>query len=115
MRAHSRLFLYFMVFSFTLPAVAAGEDFVLPYRNENRWVHKNDNEPLVKLMNATRKKAADEFAVVLPDGINEKLYLERLVVLRDILLSRQPAGVVLRQTEGKTPKNTIKVRILEKE
>lgn len=89
----------------------AADNFDLVYRAENRWVHKDDMKSLNALTQMAKKKNLVAFDVYLPENGNETVYLERLVILRDILQRRlNKDEVVLRQRGTHKLQNTIQVR-----
>jgi hypothetical protein len=85
--------------------------FVLPYRGDNRWVHVDDNRPLVALFEAARVRNAATFDVIVPDNAASLATTERLEVLATLLSGRQKKGVTLRQINGATPANTLTVLV----
>lgn len=92
------------------PAFAANS-YDLVYRSENRWVHKDDMKGLNALTAAAKKGKLVAFDVYLPENVNETVYLERLVILRDILQRRlEKSEIVLRQRGTHKRSNVIEVR-----
>ena len=102
--------------SMLLPLPAPAEDFsyTLPYRDDNRWVHVEDNQPLNDLTNYAEENSVYSFRVVLPENDKTNLYIERLLVLSRIMKARlDRESIVFRQDLGDTPKNTIKLIPIE--
>lgn len=90
-------------------------EVVIPYRDNNHWVHQDDKAPLNKLTRDAASERATTFDFILPDGgADNPLYMDRLIILRDILKSRLKDGsIVFHQREGNTPANTITIRTAE--
>lgn len=93
------------------PAFAADSQFhALAYRAENHWVHQDDIAPLNELSAEAMRTGADTFEFKLPENADENLYLDRLVILRDILDKRLKRKVNLVQVPGEAPENAISMR-----
>ena len=95
-----------------VPALALAEDlsYTLPYREDNRWVHVEDNKPLNDLTNYAEENGVYTFRVILPENDKTNLYIERLLVLSRIMKARlDRESIVFRQDLGDTPDNTIKL------
>lgn len=89
----------------------AASSYDLVYRSENRWVHKDDMKALNDLTAAAKRGNLVAFDVFLPENANEAIYLERLVILRDILQRRlEKNEIVLRQRGTHKRGNVIQVR-----
>ena len=98
--------------SLLVPTIALAEDpsYTLPYREDNRWVHVEDNKPLNDLTNYAEENSVYSFRVVLPENDKTNLYIERLLVLSRIMKARlDRESIVFRQDLGDTPNNTIKL------
>lgn len=78
---------------------SAGKEALLVYRGDNNWVAPEDNKPLRQLM-AAAKNGVREFKVILPSKGRGKS-VERLEVLRGILVKSANAPVVLEEIEGR--------------
>ena len=102
--------------SLLLPVLTQAEDlsYTLPYREENRWVHVEDNQPLNDMTNYAEKNDVYTFRVILPENDKTNLYIERLLVLSRIMKARlDRESIVFRQDLGDTPNNTIKLIPIE--
>ncbi|MBI1362881.1 MAG: hypothetical protein GC134_02760 [Proteobacteria bacterium] len=108
---NSRLRRVFIIITCCLCATAAhaAEAFVLPYRAQNHWVHQDDNTSLVNLMNSTAKSGIGTLTVTLPEGADMNLYVERLKILRNLLMRKTTHNIIIRQIAGTSPANTITV------
>ena len=110
------LLLFSLFVSMLLPTLAMAEDpsYTLPYREDNRWVHVEDNKPLNDLTNYAEENSVYSFRVVLPENDKTNLYIERLLVLSRIMKARlDRESIVFRQDLGDTPNNTIKLIPIE--
>ena len=88
--------------------------YTLPYREDNRWVHVEDNKPLNDMTDYAKKNNVYSFRVILPENNKTNLYIERLLVLSRIMKTRlNRENIVFRQDLGDTPKNTIKLVPIE--
>jgi len=95
---------------FCATAAHAAEAFVLPYRVSNHWVHKDDNKTLVQLMAKASKDDVTTFQVMLPDeSKNSILYIERLKILRNLLMRKTKGNIKIYEVPGSAPANSIKV------
>ena len=84
--------------------------FVLQYRKSNRWVAQEDKEGLDALSRYAKREGLYSFDIVLPEGNDTNVSIERLLVLSRILKSRlRRETIVFRQELGVTPPNTISV------
>ena len=84
--------------------------FVLQYRKSNRWVAQEDKEGLDALSRYAKREGLYSFDIVLPEGNDTNVSIERLLVLSRILKSRlRCETIVFRQELGVTPPNTISV------
>lgn len=94
-----------------LSALAQDKDstYALTYRGHNVWVHADDMTPLNRLSTLAKDSKVHSFAFYLPEDVKkDALFLERLTVVRDILMKRLGTDDIKLTQEGTHPKdNTI--------
>lgn len=88
------------------PFTVQAEPFVLKYQKNNRWVAKEDAKPLRDFIKTAKSKNQRIFTAILPEEKRE-VSIERLVVIRDILEQQMKKGVIIEETAGETPENTL--------
>lgn len=100
-----RIFILALLTSIISTAAFAGE-YKIPYRKDNRWIHKDDRKFLDALIAMAKKENATEFKVILPSD-RPKIQIERLIVLRDTLAKSLQKSIIIEQTNGTTQQNTL--------
>lgn len=102
------------VFALACGASAAhasdGHFYKLPYRAQNEWVAQQDNAGLNDLSDFARSHKITVFEFRMPAAADRKLYLNRLVIIRNILDQRLKTKVTLVQIPGDADGNTILMR-----
>lgn len=89
------------------------KEYSLPYKNENRWVAKEDAKALRSLIRDAKKTKMTHFYVQLPEE-KRNVSVERLMVLRDILERQVKGGIIIEEIESSNKPNLIIVHTEKK-
>ncbi|MDD9912364.1 MAG: hypothetical protein OXR68_06315 [Alphaproteobacteria bacterium] len=90
----------------TLSTTAWADTYTLPYKNQNKWVGKQDSDSLKNLLDESKTNKTKTFEVILPEE-NRELSIKRLKVLRDILSRSIGHGILIKEVTGEAKENTL--------